>query len=247
MSFEEVTPEIPFKGNVCIIDTETGGFSPKTAPLLSLGVLIANEEKILDKREFKFAPPEGTFLEIPVFEDQTKQVKSKRIESWLNLSTRERIPPKSVQAPYLITAVAAEINGFVGASDTCIGWDFGPMDDWIAHGFSYEAGQEVIQNWFNLGDKPMCVATLAHNAAFDKRFVEAWLPQVYTLLPKTWSCTMQHFKNYHSDGGKKSAGLDSLCKMANYTPREEGEMTRHSALGDCYAVYAAWMHMRKLG
>ena len=55
------------KPTLIALDTETGGFDCRINPILSIAIVIADENyNTLDGFEVKVAPPRGTVLEVPI-------------------------------------------------------------------------------------------------------------------------------------------------------------------------------------
>lgn len=223
-------------GPIVVLDIESGGFDVKRNPLLSVGVVYGSDTDIVDWKTFHIRPPTGTWLELPVHEDQLKGKKDKRIEAWLEVSTGQQIVPRPEPPPFLIKAEAAEINGFVNASETIPGWDLTTMTEW--GDLSYAEATEALNAW--LSDHP-AQAVVAHNAAFDKRFMDEWLPHVK--LPGPWHCTQVVFKKAFNGGQQKGSSVGAVCKLAGYTP----EVQLHTEIGDCVATYHIWRWLRGKG
>jgi len=228
-------------GPVLILDTETGGFNPARNPLLSIGLLVGDLGKVHSTISVKFVPPEGTWLEVPIREDQLKGKYSKTIEFWLNLTTGEHMPPQEEKPVRFINAIAAEVNGFVGASETVVGWDTTKIALWGQH--TYETGLLVLIEW--LAKQPKLNAVICHNADFDLGFVEAWLPGLMKVVPPNWHCTQDAYKHKFLGGKTKGSSLGAICKIAGFVP-EEGH-TYHTELGDCAATHFIWGWLRGQG
>jgi len=230
-------------GTVIILDTETGGLNAERNPLLSVGLMIATSEEILSTLSVKFTPPENTWLEVPIHADQLKGKYSKEIECWLNLTTGDMTKPREEKPARFISAVAAEVNGFVGASDVIQGWDLQKTKLWGQ--CTYAEGAAKIGDWIaatNLHDPG---AVLAHNAQFDKDFMLAWLPEIVPILPETWVCTQKAFKDKFLGGKTKGSSLGAICKLANFSPTAEHSF--HTELGDCAATHFIWGWMKGQG
>lgn len=226
---------------IIVLDTETGGVSKQRNPLLSLGLLTTDSNgDVSDKREFKFAPPENTWLEVPVLEDQLLGKMSKQIDHWLNLTTGEHATPVEEKPTYFITAAAAEINHFVSASNSTPGWDLSAAYLWMEHGFSYTAGAEVIAKW--LADRGPMNAVVAHAAQFDFDYVSIWMPELLSLLPTEWACTQMVYKHKFLDGKTKGSSVGAICKHAGW--ELPSELQLHSSLGDCLATHHIWRWLK---
>lgn len=218
---------------VVILDTETGGLSPARNPLLSVGLLFGEPHKVLDVCSIKITPPEDTWLEIPIPADQLKGKNSKVIEKWLNLTTGTSQNPTETKPDLLITAVAAEINGFVGASETIPGWDLSKARTWgqMSYKDAMVELRKQLEKWAPLE------ATVCHNATFDRGFVAAWMPELADILPKPWRCTQQTYKARFLGGQMKGSSVGAICKVSGYTG-DTGDL--HSALGDVKATHHIW-------
>lgn len=222
-------------GPIFILDTETAGFNPDRNPLLSVGLLHATDRPG-DSISVRFKPPEDTWLEVPVHADQLKGKRSKTIEMWLNLSTGEQQPPQPEKPSRFITAAAAEVNGFVKASETVPGWDMTSIGSWGTD--DYASGAVKLAEWVKARHGN---AVLGHNVDFDHRFLCAWLPEILPLLPMEWACTQQTYKKAFLNGASKGSSVGAICKEAGYEPPEG---TLHTDLGDCLATFHIWRWLR---
>jgi DNA polymerase III epsilon subunit-like protein len=219
-------------GKVVVVDTETGGLDSSRNPLLSVGLLVGKPDAILAVHVVHCAPPKDTWLEVPVHSDQLRGKYGKTVEYWLNLSTGEKIAPKDEKPACLITAVAAEINGFVKASDLTPGWDAADAAAWP--GRPYQQAADDIAKFIA---KHSPEAVVCHNASFDKSFIDNWLPELSNLFPAEWACTQTVYKNRFLSGKTKGSSLAALCKAAGYA---QDPAQAHTARGDCLATYHAW-------
>jgi hypothetical protein len=211
--------------NLIAMDAETGGFSASQNPLLSLALLHVNGDAI----QVRFIPPQDTWLEIPVPEHQTRAVNKKTIANWMNVHTGQLVPVSDTKPTCMITAGAAEVNGFITVTDS--GWDTSGVSTWGT--VSYEDGQKQLVDWL-LARR--AVAIVGHNAGFDRKFVDRWLPRLGDYLPPSTCDTMLMFKARKTE---ESASLGNLCKLAGYDPSAVGE-SLHTALGDCRATLAVY-------
>jgi hypothetical protein len=227
-------PKAPFS----ILDTETGGLNADRNPLLSIGMVYAMDEGLGDQLSIRFKPPEDTWLELPIHADQLKGKNDKTIEFWLNLTTGERQKPGGTKPTKLITAVAAEVNGFVGSSETVPGWDMGPTILWGTD--TYITGAARIAEWIKVHPS---TAVLCHNASFDNKFIMAWIPELMSVLPLEWACTQRVYKEAFLNGATKGSSIGAICKVAGINP----EGTLHTELGDCGATYQIWRWLRAQG
>jgi len=218
---------------VLVLDTETGGLNPHRNPLLSIGLLLAEGTKVIDLLSIKCLPPKDTWLEVPIPEDQLKGKYSKKYDHWLNLTTGDTTTPVEEKPASFITAVAAEVNGFVGASETIAGWDMNAIHIW--GGVSYEEAVKQIMVW--LEKHPPAEAVVCHNSDFDKGFVRAWLPELMPALPLDWLCTQYLYKEKFLGGKIKGSSLSAICKVAGYDAKKEDF---HTEIGDCKATHFIW-------
>jgi hypothetical protein len=221
-------------GVVLALDTETGGLSAKVNPLLSIALVAADAE--LQERDFisiKFHPPVGTVIELPIPEHRTPTIRGKKIMGYLDGFTGQQVEDVSTRP--IITAVAAEINGYMPIKNGT--WDMQFPPEWHREALDYEAGTNqlfaFIAKWFN--DRPNVVA---HNAKFDNPYTETYLPKFFAVLG-AWFCTCDAFRahNAKTKSGLK-ANLDTLCKTAGYTQLEIDRAQIHGALPDARGCLA---------
>jgi len=232
-----MTEKLPI-GPIIILDTETGGLNPDRNPLLSIGLVHASDNGIGDQLSLRFKPPEDTWLEVPVPGDQLKGKRDKTIDHWLNLTTGAKQPVVEEKPSRLITAIAAEVNGFVGASETTPGWDMSKITTWGGDAYATAAGR--ISDWLRVHPAH---AVLGHNCTFDFKFVEIWLPELIRALPHEWACTQRVYKNAYLNGATKGSSVGAICKVAGYEPTG----VLHTELGDCVATYHIWKWLRAQG
>lgn len=221
------------------MDTETGGLNADRNPLLSVGLVHATNDALGDSLSIRFKPPEDTWLEVPTHADQLKGKNSKTIELWLNLSTGEQHLPQQEKPSKFITAVAAEVNGFVKASETIPGWDMASIGGWGTD--DYASGAVKLAEWAKAHPSN---AVLGHNVNFDHKFLSMWLPELLPVLPMEWACTQQVYKNAFLNGATKGSSVGAICKVAGYEP-PEGAL--HTELGDCTATFHIWRWLRAKG
>lgn len=239
MTFVKMLPSAP----IVIVDTETGGFSKQRNPLMSTALLVTDPKgDALNQREFKFTPPNNTWLEIPALADQLRGKFDKKIEFWENVATGERRIAEGEKPDLLISAVAAETNHFVGASETVPGWNMAPSERWLAEGTDYAVGMVEIAKWlapYKLN------GTIAHAAQFDYDYLSIWLPRLITLLPLEWTCTQVAYKDKFLEGKTKGSSVGAILKHANWVPAEDTPL--HSSLGDVIATHHIWKWLREQG
>lgn len=225
-------------GPILILDTETGGLNPDRNPLMSIGLVHATEAGIGDQLSLRFKPPEDTWLEVPIPADQLKGKKDKTIAYWLNLTTGAQQPVKEEKPTRLITAIAAEVNGFVGASETTPGWDMTRIPQW--GGGAYATAVARISDWLRVHQAG---AVVGHNCTFDFKFIDTWLPELLNALPNEWACTQRVYKAAYLNGATKGSSVGAICKVAGYEPTG----VLHTELGDCVATYHIWKWLRAQG
>jgi len=222
---------------ILVLDCETGGFSPERNPLMSIGLVVADGDKVVDALQVRFSIPENTWLEVPEHADQLKGKFSKKIEYWLNLTTNEKKTPVDEKPARFITAVAAEVNGFVKASETIPGWDMTHTRLWGAQ--TYESGAKTIMNFV---DQHKPERLVGHNQPFDEGFVRMWIPEVLDVLPKDVYDTQEHYKMKFLGGKTKGSALGAICKIAGY--EQPADQTFHTEMGDCYATLFIYNWLR---
>jgi DNA polymerase III epsilon subunit-like protein len=226
------------KAPLIILDTETGGLNADRAPLLSIGLVHAMDDKLGDQLSIRFVPPKDTWLEVPIHADQLKGKHDKTIECWLNLTTGESVKPQAEKPARFITAIAAEVNGFAKASETLPGWDMTTIGSWGTD--DYESGIIRIADWAKMHQAN---AVLGHNVTFDNKFLVAWVPDLLPALPLEWACTQLVYKKAFLNGATKGSSVGAICKVAGIQP--EGIL--HTELGDCGATFEIWRWLRAKG
>jgi DNA polymerase III epsilon subunit-like protein len=235
----------------CIaLDTETGGLDERLHPLLSIAICVADDDfNPLDGFEIKVKPPENTLLEIPhPGYYGLKCVKPNQVSHRINVYTQQvATAPSPVP---IITAYAAETNGYVGARAKDGEWDLEAMKTWNANGQDIsEAEEDIISylaRWF--GPVPPNgighIETIAHNAIFDHKFVLYHMPRLFAMLKDPWSCTCVGSRNYYKKKGiKGSAKLIEMAKLAGHN--YEGKA--HQAFADVEAALAVRRMLKKEG
>lgn len=231
----------PTAGAVLALDTETGGLSPKVNPLLSIAVVAAGTDLLeMDHLSIKFHPPVGTVLELPIPEHRTPTIRGKKIMGYLDVFTGAAVA--DVTNRPIITAVAAEINGYMPIKNGA--WDMQFPPEWHREAVDYDAGTALlftfIQKWFV--NRPEVVA---HNAKFDNPYTETYLPRFFSVLG-SWFCTCDTFRelNNRTKSGHK-ANLDSLCKVAGYEQLAIDRASIHGALPDARGCLAGLRWLRQ--
>jgi len=214
---------------ILILDCETGGLNAERNPLLSVGLVVADGDKVVDALQVRFNIPENTWLELPEHEDQLKGKHSKKIQYWVNLTTGDQMVPVEEKPARFITAVAAEVNGFVKASETIPGWDMTETRLWGAQ--TYESGVKTIMNFV---DQHKPERLVGHNQPFDEGFVRMWIPEALDVLPKDVYDTQEHYKTKFLGGKTKGSSLGAICKIAGY--EQPADQAFHTEMGDCFAT-----------
>jgi oligoribonuclease (3'-5' exoribonuclease) len=256
-------------------DTETGGLDVRINPLLSIAVVFADPTfKEIDGFALKVRPPENTLLEIPVLSSQhpptESRYKPRTIEYFMNVATGEMIPgPKAPPNAYIISAGAAEVNGFVGTNANGR-WDLAVARNWYTNSQSMADISKVYLSWIAkfFQDKPVMIA--AHNATFDHKYVKAYLPELYARFWKRpagspspfpymngkgskddvedhdWFCTMRAFQiHVKMETGKRAGSkLSDLAEKCGHV-----NPAAHEALSDARAGLAGmrWLVLNGLG
>lgn len=220
------------------LDTETGGLTARVNPLLSVGIVVvdANFDEVTSIH-VKFRPPLGTVMEIPIREHQTLDVKGKSIERYADVYTGATVADVS-QRP-LVTAYAAEVNGYVPLLSGGIGWDLRFPPEWHRGALTYKEGEDRILEWLVQHYGAGQPTFVAHNAEFDKKFVAEYLPRVFARGNPDWYCTCDMLRKYHartkhlrSPGEKGKADLGTLTKLAGFElPRDTVHDARDDARG----------------
>ena len=226
------------KAPVIILDTETGGLNADRNPLLSIGLVHAMDDGLGDQLSIRFKPPENTWLEVPIHADQLKGKHDKTIEYWVNLTTGEQVKPVDEKPARFITSIAAEVNGFVKASETIPGWDMTSAVNWGTD--DYASGVIRISDWTKMH---RANAVLGHNVNFDSKFLMAWVPDLLPALPLEWACTQLVYKKAFLNGATKGSSVGAICKVAGIVPKG----ILHTELGDCGATFAIWRWLRAQG
>ena len=230
---ESPTPDPSVTPAFFICDTETGGLNPVVNPLLSVACIVSpatGEE--LDGFALLVRPPEGTLLEVPVPSDMwpSFRYKKREVAYYQDVHTQERFAACGDRP--VITAIAAETNGYVGGEDTGA-WDLTAAARWNECGLSAGKVDEVLVRFLLqfFDSKPIAVA---HNAQFDYKFVSRYLPSLKQNLRDEWFCTYKALRSLRKkrglNVGKGMCTLDAMCKYAGYTNPDA-----HEALADARA------------
>jgi hypothetical protein len=210
---------------------------------MSIGVWITDEAyNMLGFEQMRFRPPAGTVIEIPIPEHQNANIPGKTIQEYRDVFTGEIVPVVSDR--FLVTARAAEVNGYVMLDSNKLWLPLTYPPEWHRDAVTYDIGEQRIRakidELFGNG-KPDAV--IAHNAPFDNGFVAQYLPNLYTRISqpeKKWTCSMQLLRAWRKKTGiDGKATLDELSKLAGYNPPRD----THEALDDTIrcAVGYQWL------
>lgn len=245
--------QLPLASGFITADTETGGFSPRSAPLLSIASVAADAQCLeVDALYLLVRPPRGCLLELidvsnPAFEPRGKH----RTLGYLELDTgATRGPTETSPTEPIISASAAFINGFVKRADNGK-YDLRPTERWYAQGHPIEDVDTMMAKFVDsfFSSPPLVVG---HNARFDRDFVQHYLPQMTSKVVPTWRCTYQGLRAWYkaSQGitkpGRGMATLQKLAEYANVVPD-----VSHESLADARTCLKglAWLsrELTKLG
>lgn len=235
----------------CIaLDTETGGLDERLHPLLSIAICVADETfNNYDGFEVKIKPPQGTLLQVPkagFF--GLKCVAPHHTSHYVDAYTRQ-VVDHSPNTP-VITAYAAETNGYVGADSKNGTWDYDAMDAWNNNGQDITEAEEDIMTYLAKCFGPVPpggsghIVTIAHNAVFDQKFVQCHMPRLFAMLKNPWYCTCNASRAYFKKRGVKgSAKLTEMAKLAGHDYQGKA----HQAFADVEAALAVLRFLRKEG
>lgn len=245
----------------CISDTETGGLDERINPLLSAALLLADHEyNEVEGTSTKILPPPNSWLQVPVRAQQVPNFGygHRDIDHYLEVHTGVKSTEKPNQG-YTLSAGAVEVNGFIqfGAD----GWDMDSYKAWMAESLSLEAAEDFFINWLVKHCRDMPPIGVAHNAIFDIKYFQRYLPKLFSYfavidpavredkklseLSSGWYCTCVALKKYNkiSTRPAENAKLGALAKCAGYTP-----LTAHEALADTRSCLAGlrWLRTGKM-
>lgn len=231
----------------CVCDTETGGLDERLNPLLTVNMLVVTDDlqTVLDDFQMRVAPPEGTVMEIMA--DPNDQSWNPKISHLVDAQGNEFPVGYKDEAPWVITAGAARVNGFA--------WE-----DWVdpntgaIRGVPLETADatycQFIKQWFTR-HQPIGVC---HNVPFDRNYIRKHLPQAFSCFLKDdavdnskgrlegWYCTLKAVQGYKKRNKMKGSNkLIDAARMVNedqqskYAGTLTGFMDKaHNALADCY-------------
>lgn len=222
-----------------VLDTETGGLSERTNPLLSIAIAVADGTYTkMDGFEVKIAPARNTVIEMPAAGSFGKTIFKKRLEGYMNVWTKERMMHVPEGTP-IINGVAAEINGYIGPDD--LNWDLGAIDRWNAAATEITEAENDMIAYLTKGFGSGQVVTVAHNASFDSRFVQMFMPRLFQKLKAPWFCTLEASRAlFKRRGVKQSAKLTEMAKLAGF----DYEGKAHQAYADVEATLAVLGYLK---
>ncbi|MFA6132419.1 MAG: 3'-5' exonuclease [Phycisphaerae bacterium] len=221
------------KPTLIALDTETGGLDQRANPLLSIAIVVADETyNKIDGFEIKVAPPRNAFLEVATPSTRGLENKRKTLLHFQNVWTKETTMALP-EGAMLITAYAAEVNGYIGEDD--IHWDFAAVDKWNASSQDLPAAETDLLAYLTKGFGESHVVTVAHNAIFDQKFVESNMPRLYNKLKQPWFCTLEKSREFNKKRGVKGGGkLTEMAKLAGF----DYDGHAHEAFADGEATLA---------
>ena len=220
------------------LDTETGGLDERLTPLLSVAIVVAGEGfKKIDGFEIKVRPPRTTMLEIPSPPTWGLDNKAKKIVGWMNVWTKDVTTAKPDFGVPVITAYAAELNKYKGEGVSWEPKDIGAnIDRWHDQAKEITQAETDIVAYLDGYFGKTAVTTLAHNVAFDRKFVLYSMPRLTRVLDP-WFCTLDISRLYWKVRDEKHGSkLSEMAKVAGY---EYGGKA-HEAFADveaCLAVF----------
>lgn len=239
-----------------LFDTETGGLDPRISPLLSLAGLVLSKD-LQETIGFSLLvkPPEGTVLEVPHPATMGVENKRKQIAYHVDARTLERTNP--TEENFCISALAAEINGFVTLTDQGV-WDMESPKAWLQHGLELAEAERTWQKLLRQSFAA-CPIPVGHNVSFDLKFVRTHMPNLYKDFARDEQgnvlCvdTCAAFRKYRAEEHKRlkkedpkvkkgSAKLTDLAQICGYDLKNA-----HEALADCRATHAGLLWLKDQG
>jgi DNA polymerase III epsilon subunit-like protein len=250
-------------------DTETGGLDPRTAPLLSVAVLICSDtyEEYDRGWEQKVLPPPKTLLEWPKEAEQSRDLASWKkeppeLEAYVDVHTLKVVSVEEVEylksledgpLPFkerlqridegkccpLIIQAVAASINGYG-KDSEGNWSLTGSQVWHSKAIPLDRADEMYVNYLKQAFTAAPIA-VTHNSDFDSTYLEYYLPNAFRSI-ESFQCTMKKLReHYKRTGTNGKASLDTLIKLAGY--ESEGA---HGALSDARSCLAGlrWL-MRK--
>jgi DNA polymerase III epsilon subunit-like protein len=227
------------------IDTETGGLDQRLHPLLSVALIVADEN--VDRIpglgfEVKILPQHGTVLEIPAPGSYGREVRNKKILGYMDVWTKQVFDPPGPPGVPVITAGAAEINKYKGdGPDWKVSDVAAAIDLWHSQGREITQAETDLVEYLTGPFETRNILTVAHNAIFDRMFLEYSMPRLSKRLDP-WFCTMLLSRKYWAlkQLGKQSSKLVDMAKVANHDYGGKA----HEAISDVLACLAVLKYLR---
>lgn len=213
-------------------DTENGGFSADQNPMLSIGLVLFDEEgTIKDDLYIRCLPPDNSVMELPdnLIVDNLKYV---------NVHTGEF--SEASNGALLITAGAVGVNKYVDLHKLKKGEWLTPA--WHIGAVDYVEMSKQVDDFLREHDVET-FTSVWHNVSYDTRFLGKYLKSEYD-----WSdmfCTMKALRKYNKINGLKGYALGDLRKMAGVEVHDTKK--EHTALQDAYDAYHGYLKLRELG
>lgn len=230
------------KPTLIALDTETGGLDARLNPILSIAIVVADETYTpIDGFEIKVSPPKNAVIEMPAPGNffGAGNYSKRQLEGYMNVWTKERTTVLAPGTP-LINAVAAEVNGYIGADP--LHWDFKALDAWNASTQPADEAENDIIAYLTKSFGDGHVVTVAHNAVFDQKFVEITMPRLYAKLKQPWFCTLEKSREFRKKRGEKGGGkLIEMAKLAGFDYQGKA----HQAFADGEATLAVLRFLQK--
>lgn len=228
------------KPTLIALDTETGGFDPRLHPILSIAIVVGDENfNKMDGFEIRLAPPQGTVIEVPTPGTMGLDSPKKQVQYYQDVWTGQKTTSAPVDGR-LITAYAAEVNGYIGENDKA--WDFAAIEAWNKNGQDLPSAEHDLLEYLTGSFGAGHVVTVAHNAIFDQKFVEANMPRLYAKLLQPWFCTLAKSREFNKARGVKGQGkLSDMAKLAGF----DFDGHAHEAFADGEATLAVLRFLLK--
>jgi hypothetical protein len=216
-------------------DTENGGFSEKSNPLLSIGLVLFDDEgTIIDTFYQRALPPEGTVMELPdnLIVDNLKYV---------DVYTGEFMTERGNRL--VITPGAVGVNKYVDLALLKPGQWSEPT--WHIGAVSYTDLESNIGEWLSSHEVTSFKA-IWHNVSYDRRFVGKYLKSEHSDID--WSdeyCTMSVLRKNQVLLGVDGYSLAHLRKVAGVEVHDTKKA--HTALQDAMDAYHGYMAFMEKG